>query len=171
MITREELIESMVHEINVAKFIGSKLPAGRMNWRPTPKQRSVLELMQYLTRAGLGFTLTLVNGNRDHADAMIKKAETITPLSFARAMDEQAAQIRKTLGAVSNSRLVNDRVSLPWGGPPMSLGAAILNSSLKFLTAYRMQLFLYAKQLGREELGTAQAWAGRDPQPTAGQAR
>lgn len=165
MISREELIESMIHEINVAKFIGTRIPVGRVNWRPTPKQRSVLELMQYLTRAGAGTTLTLVNGNRDHVEAMMKKAQEVTPLTFARAMDEQAAIIRKTLGAVSHARLANERTTLPWGGPQTGLGSAILNTALKFLTAYRMQLFLYAKQLGRDELGTAQAWAGRDPSP------
>ena len=167
MISRDELIDSMIHEINVAKFIGSKIPAGRVNWRPTPKQRSVLELMQYLTRAGAGITLTLVNGNRDHVEAMVKKAQEVTPLNFARAMDEQAALIRKTLGSVPTARVVNERAAPPWGGPQTSLGVAILNTALKFLTAYRMQLFLYAKQLGREELGTAHAWAGQDPAPAA----
>jgi hypothetical protein len=170
MIGRDELIDSMIHEINVAKFIGSKIPAGRMHWRPTPRQRSVLELMQYLTRAGAGITLALLNGNRDHAEGMLKRSQEVTALTFARAMDEQAALIRRTLGAVSHSRLANERAAPPWGGPQTSLGVAILNTALKFLTAYRMQLFLYAKQLGREELGTAQAWAGREPQPT-GQAR
>jgi hypothetical protein len=165
MITREDLIESIVHEINVAKFIGSKIPGNRLNWRPTPKQRSVLELMQYLTRAGAGITLFYVNGNRDHSEAMLKKSQEVTPLTYGRAMDEQAALIRKTLGAVPTSRLVNDRAAPPWGGPQTSLGMAILNTALKFLTAYRMQLFLYAKQLGREDLGTAHAWAGREPLP------
>jgi hypothetical protein len=49
----------------------------------------------------------------------------------------------------------------------MSLGAAIMNSSVKFLAAYRMQLFLYIKQLGRQELSTVQNWGGRDPAPTS----
>lgn len=162
MITRDDLIQSMVHEINVAKFIAGKIPAGRWDWRPSPKQRSVLELAQYLTRAGIGSLTTHVNGNRDHVDALVEKANAVTPLTFARAMDEQAAEIRRVLGAVGHARLANDRVTQPWG-TEVSLGAAILNSSLKYLTAYRMQLFLYAKQLGGQELGTAQAWAGRDP--------
>jgi len=165
MITREELIDAMIHEINVAKFIATKIPGDRMNWKPSPKQRTVLELMQYLTRAGLGSATGLVNGNRDHAEGMLKKSQEVTPLTFAKAMDEQAAGLRKLIGAVPNARLANDRATPPWGGPQISLGAALLNTSLKFLTAYRMQLFLYAKQLGLHELGTAQAWAGRDPAP------
>lgn len=167
MITRDDLINSMLHEINVAKFIAGKIPVDRWGWRPSPKQRSVIELAQYLTRAGIGSLKVHVNGNRDHAEAMIAKANSVTPLTFARAMDDQAAEIKRVLGALGHGRLANDRVTLPIGGPPQSLAAAILNSSLKYLTAYRMQLFMYAKQLSREELGTAQAWAGRDPAPTA----
>lgn len=167
MITRDELIDAMVHEINVARFIAGKIPADQWNWRPSPSQRSVLELAQYLSRAGVGSLTTHVNGNRNHVDAMVEKANRVTPQTFGAAMESQAAEIRRVLGGVSHERLANDRVTLPWGGAPMSLAAAILNSSLKYLTAYRMQLFLYAKQLSREELGTAQAWAGRDPVPAA----
>jgi hypothetical protein len=43
----------------------------------------------------------------------------------------------------------------------------LLETTVKFLCAYRMQLFLYLKQMGVEGLGTAHAWAGRDPKPQA----
>ncbi len=42
-----------------------------------------------------------------------------------------------------------------------TLGLAILNGPLKWLTAYKLQLFLYAKACGAE-IGTANAWAGMD---------
>ncbi len=167
MITREELIESMLHEIAVAKYLARKVPNGCYNWRPSPGQRSVLELMQYLPRAGLGTLLALINGNRDHFPALRARCDATTPLNFDKHMDMQADEIRRALGSVSNSRLANERATVPWGGPPMSLGAAIMNSSVKFLAAYRMQLFLYLKQLGRQELSTVQNWGGRDPDPKA----
>ncbi len=51
----------------------------------------------------------------------------------------------------------------PWG-EKVKLGRALLEAPLKYLTAYRMQLFLYAKQSGAE-VGTANNWRGVDPKP------
>ena len=163
MITREELIDSMLEEIRLCKFLGAKVPGDRLDWRPTPNQRSVLELLRYITRAGEGFTTALVDGNRDHVDRLVKRADETTLANFDRVMDEQAANLKAMIGGLSNERLTNERKSMPWGGPDMSLAAAIMNSGVKFLTAYRMQLFLYLKQLGHSELGTAHCWAGREP--------
>jgi hypothetical protein len=43
-----------------------------------------------------------------------------------------------------------------------TLGRALVETTLKWLTAYRMQLFLYAKASGNEKIGTANNWAGVD---------
>jgi hypothetical protein len=48
-------------------------------------------------------------------------------------------------------------VEMPWKGK-MPLGAAIINAPVKWLTTYRMQLFLYLKMNGRPELATGDAW-------------
>jgi hypothetical protein len=163
MVTREDLLASMLHEINVVKYLAAKIPPGRYNWRPSAGQRSLLELMQYLVRAGSGTTLTLINGNRDHFEALKARCLATTPLTFSREMDNQAEELKRAMQTVSNARLANEKATVPWGGPPMSLGAAIMNTGVKFLTAYRMQLFLYIKQLGVQEISTTQNWAGRDP--------
>jgi hypothetical protein len=43
-----------------------------------------------------------------------------------------------------------------------SRGSIIVNIVLCHHTAYRTQLFLYLKACGRDELGTANLWAGMD---------
>lgn len=43
-----------------------------------------------------------------------------------------------------------------------SRGLMLVNLVLCHYTAYRMQLFLYLKACGREELSTMNLWAGRD---------
>jgi hypothetical protein len=43
-----------------------------------------------------------------------------------------------------------------------SRGSIIVNIVLCGLAAYRTQLFLYLKACGREELSTANLWAGMD---------
>ena len=49
----------------------------------------------------------------------------------------------------------------------LPLGAAILNGPAKWLAAYKMQLFLYAKASGAPELKTSNLWRGADPKPAA----
>ena len=43
-------------------------------------------------------------------------------------------------------------------------GAALVNMVLCGYAAYRMQLFLYLKAMGREELNTINLWGGADGQ-------
>ena len=50
-------------------------------------------------------------------------------------------------------------------GSRTSKGAFIVNLVLCGCVAYRMQLFLYLKACGREELSTANLWSGIDPPP------
>ena len=44
----------------------------------------------------------------------------------------------------------------------------LLRTSLKFLTAYRMQLFLYLKQTTHPEMSTSNCWLGQDAPPAEG---
>jgi hypothetical protein len=47
-------------------------------------------------------------------------------------------------------------------GSKGSRGSMIVNLVLCHYAAYRMQLFLYLKASGREELNTMNLWAGMD---------
>ena len=53
------------------------------------------------------------------------------------------------------------------GGGMLPLGFAVLEGPLKWLTAYKMQLFLYAKATGATQLKTSNLWRGTDPKPPA----
>jgi len=52
VITREELISSLKHEVNILVHLAGKVDKADLNYRPTPKQRSTLELMQYMSIMG-----------------------------------------------------------------------------------------------------------------------
>mgnify|MGYP005725594825 FL=1 len=43
------IIESIEHETTVIKHLASKISSDVLDYRPTPSQRSMLELLQYLT--------------------------------------------------------------------------------------------------------------------------
>src|SRR6185503_6246267 len=47
-----ELIGSLQHEVNILLHLASKIDRAELDYRPTPKQSSSLELLQYLTIMG-----------------------------------------------------------------------------------------------------------------------
>ena len=166
MLTKEQLLESMLAEIRIVKHLATKLQPGKLNWRPTPGQRSMLELMQYLTTCGIVPALAAINGSWDDSDALEKAAESVTPENFAIAMDRQAKQLGEAVNEVSHYRLNHGDTQTPWGAP-IKVGHALVEMALKPLVAYRMQFFLYLKESGRTDLGPAQCWIGVDPKPKA----
>jgi hypothetical protein len=162
MITREQLIESMRHETKVIKHLATKLPPGKLDWRPTPKQRSTLELMQYLTTCGSIGVKMIVNGNWDHTDALEAAAAKVTPQNFAAAMDAQMADLEKEIRGVAEHDFFEKGASMPWGAPT-KVGIGLVDCGLKPLVAYRMQFFLYAKESGNADIGPAECWVGVSP--------
>jgi hypothetical protein len=165
MITREQLLDSMRHETRVIKHLATKLPAGRLDWRPTPKQRSTLELMQYLTYCGTIGVKAMIHGNWDHAEALESGGNAVTPETFAAAMDAQMAELEREIRAIPEKDLLDRAATMPWGAPT-KLGLSLIDCGIKPLTAYRMQLFLYAKESGNADIGPANCWVGVDaPKP------
>ncbi|MBX3473576.1 MAG: hypothetical protein KF754_04270 [Planctomycetes bacterium] len=164
MLSKEQLIKSMLFEIRIIKHLGTKLQPGKLSWRPTPGQRSMLELMQYLTTCGIVPALAAIKDNWDDAEALEKAAEGVNHINFADAMDAQGRKLREAIHAIPHADLLHKDTRTPWGAP-CKVGEALVNMALKPLVAYRMQFFLYLKEAGRHDLGPAQCWVGVDPQP------
>jgi hypothetical protein len=162
MLTREQLLSSMRHETNVIKHLATKVPAGTLDWRPTPKQRSTLELLQYLTTCGIIGVKLMIQGNWDHAGPIEEAAASVTPETFAAAMDRQMAELETEIRAIPEADLADRPTKMPWGAPTV-LGLSLVDCGLKPLVAYRMQLFLYAKESGAADLGPGNCWVGVDP--------
>lgn len=162
MITREQLLDSMRHEVKIIRHLATKVPPGTWDWRPTPGQRSMLELLQYLTCCGSIGTVFAATGTWDHAEAIEKDAESVTPETFDAAMQKQMALLEEVIRSLPEADLLTRDAKLPWGAPT-KLGLGLVDMGLKPLAAYRMQFFLYAKQAGNSALGPANCWVGVDP--------
>lgn len=162
MIGKEQLLASMRHETGVIKHLASKVRPEALDWRPTPKQRSTRELLAYMTQMALSPTLYCLKGNWEHAPGLAKEAERSTPEGFAGAMDRQLARIEEALADLDEEAAADRAAALPWG-TPTTQAAALMDTALKAFVAYRMQLFLYAKQSGSAELGSFDCWAGKPP--------
>ena len=48
VLTRDELIASLQHEVRILVHLCSKIDPSMLDYRPTPKQRSTMELLRYL---------------------------------------------------------------------------------------------------------------------------
>ena len=161
VLTKSELIQSMQHEAHVLLHLAGKIDRAMLDYRPTPKQRSTLELLRYLSFMGPVMIEAAMQGTFDRA---AWKGEV--DAANARNFDETLAAIgaqRETyasrLGAWSDSDF---RVDIEMFGRKTTRGAFLVNTVLCGYAAYRTQLFNYLKACGREELNTMNLWAGVD---------
>jgi hypothetical protein len=167
VLTKFELIGSLQNEVRVLLHLASKIDRGKLDYRPSPKQRSTLELLQYLTIMGPVLIEAAKAGSFDGA-----KFGAALQAAGARDFDQTVAAIAaqrdlysSLLGTLSDADF---RTEIEMFGNKSSRGAFLTNLVLCGCAAYRTQLFLYLKACGREELGTMNLWAGMDaPTPTA----
>ena len=166
VLTKSELIALFQHETRVLLHLASKIDRSQLDYRPTPKQRSTLELLQYLSTMGPGLIGYAINGGFDQ-DAYKAAAAA----AAARDFDQTLAVIATHPDTYAKLLDVSDDVFRGeidgFDGQKRSRGSFIVSVVLGGCAAYRTQLFLYLKACGREELTTANLWMGTDPPPSS----
>jgi|SRR5689334_2659853 len=162
VLTKSELITSLQMEVRILLHLAGKVDRSQLDYRPTPKQRSTIELLRYLSMMGPTIVKYTMTGSQDPAiwaDAA-KAADARdfdqTVAAIAAQHDEYAA----LLGSMSDADFRVEVDSMIGG--KTSRGALLVNLVLCGCAAYRTQLFVYLKACGREELGTMNLWAGID---------
>ena len=162
VITRQELIASLQKEVRILLHLITKIDRAMLDYRPTPKQRSSLELLQYLSIMGPELVKAAKAGgfNVESWTAAQKAASARdwdqTLAVLAKQGDEYAALLDDW--SVADFRGEMDS----FGRGKTSKGAFIVNLVIGGHAAYRTQLFCYLKSCGREELGTMNLWGGAD---------
>ena len=171
MITKQQLLDSMRAETEIIKHLATKVTPDKLDYRPTPVQRSMLELMQYMTRMSIVAGIHAVTDGWEHAEELEKEAEAVTLDTFAHQMDVQMEKLESLLEDVEETEATSKPTTMPWG-TPTTVSAGLLDMPLKCFVAYRMQLFLYVKATGVYDIGPANCWAGVDmpTQPEAAEA-
>ena len=164
MISKSHLLDSMLHECTVAQHLYSKLTPACFDYRPSPTQRSTTELLQYLSVIGIAGSTCMAEHNWKLFAPFSERAKTMPAVDFVEAMDRQKAELIAFFKAMPEERLATQEAPLP-GGVTQPLAVALMNGPLKWLTAYKLQLFLYAKAAGIEGIGTSNAWRGVDIAP------
>ena len=165
VLTKIELTKSIQNEVRILLHLVSKVDPAKLDYRPTPKQRSMLELLQYMTIMG-PIHLRAIKAGAFDMDAWRNTWRTeeaaAKALTLEQAKDsigKQSALFAELLGSSSDADL---QAEIEMFGSKASRGSWIVNLVLCHYAAYRMQLFLYLKGCGREELSTMNLWVGRD---------
>ncbi|MCU1275763.1 MAG: hypothetical protein JWO48_3194 [Bryobacterales bacterium] len=165
VLTKDELIKSLQSEVRILLHLISKVKPTKLDYRPTAKQRSMLELLQYMVIVGPIHLRAVMAGAFD-MDAWRNTwrtqeagAKAMNLEEVKEAIGKQPALFAELLGSCSDADL---RANIEMFGSKASRGSMIVSLVLCHYTAYRMQLFLYLKGCGREELNTMNLWVGKD---------
>lgn len=160
MTHKENLFNSIEKEIGVIKTLSSKITKEILSYAPMEGMRTTEEVMQYLTWCGSStitfFLLDDPAKAKDNYTKFFEEAKTVTYENFKERMDAELAIIKDCFENISDEDLLTKEVLLPWQ-EPMILGQAIMETTVKWLTGYKMQLYLYMKQNGIK-LDTGDCW-------------
>ena len=166
VLTKSELIGSLQNEVRILLHLAGKVDRTKLDYRPSAKQRSTLELLQYLSIMGPALVEATQAGAFDSqrwtaAENSAKARDFDQTLA---AIAEHKDRYAALLGGMSDA---DYRSEISMFGQPTTRGAFIVNLVLSGCAAYRTQLFLYLKAGGRDELGTMNLWGGMDAPPAS----
>src|SRR5688572_13829510 len=162
VLTKSELIALLQIEVRVLLHLAGKIDRTAIDYRPTPKQRSTIELLRYLTMMG-PMLVRYAKGDPLDAAAMAEAMRTAATLNVEQTVTAIAAQADLYAALLADMSDDDFRAETRGiDGSPTTRGAFMVNHVVGQCAAYRMQLFLYLKACGREELNTMNLWLGTD---------
>lgn len=162
MISKQQFLDSCLNEIRIIKHLYGKVTPEMLDYRPTEKQRSMLELLQYLSHFVKLETGAINKGKAigNFLEAM-EEAYQMPADKFLAEMDEQAEELKNIFFKITDAELA-EKIDLFDRGLSQPRSLWFLNLVLKNLIAYKMQLFLYLKSCGIIDIGTSNLWRGED---------
>ena len=162
VLTKDELLSTLQKESRILAHLADKVDASMVDYRPTPKQRSSLELLRYMTIMG-PFLIKAAKAGAFDMNSWTeanKAAEARDWKQTVAVIKAQGDEYEKLLRDMSDADFRGEMTG--FDGKPVSKGAFITNLVIGGHAAYRTQLFCYLKSCGRDELGTMNLWGGMD---------
>ena len=162
MFGKNDLHEAIELELKILEHLYQKLP--RENWqgvlayRPSEDQRSLLELLRYLSYCGIGGCLAALEGGWEGYGRVAKRGEAMAAEEFPEAMARQRQEIAEVFAGLSEEDFATRQGKNPVG-QAMPLTKAFYEVPIRWLIGYRMQLFLYARAVGAD-VWTPDCWYG-----------
>ena len=164
VLTKSELIGLLQNEVRILTHLVTKIDPAAVDYRPTEKQRSTVELLRYLCVMGPVLVKSALSGSFEQAE-WGARAEALKDADLPKLTATIAAQAEEYAALLANVSDETFRKEIEMFGAKHTVGSFIVAMVLGGCAAYRTQLFCYLKACGRTELGTMNLWAGMDPQP------
>lgn len=162
MITKEQYLESLIKELNIIKHLAGKIKPEQLDFKPTEKQRTLGELMQYLSYVFIALVEGAVKNDKSLYMKYHDSSTMPTLENFSSLIDGEIEKIKSLVTPLTEDEMKNE-VDM-WVKQTVALH---LLGALKNAVAYKMQMFLYMKASGTENIGTMNLWVGVDGEPKA----
>lgn len=160
MFTKQQLSKSISNEIRIIKHLATKISAGQYHFKPTDSQRSMIELMQYMSFIGVAGTELILTGDMSIFGPYTEASTHVHEENFAEHMDKQDQAIQALLEKFTDEELAKEVDLFRMGNKTKA--EYLVETVFKWFVAYKMQLFLYIKQAGNTTIGTSNLWGGFD---------
>lgn len=154
-------MKSLSTEMTIIRHLYTKITPEMMEYRPHEKQRSMLELMNYLGHIFDNAASMIIAGSSDGYKELFENAPKVTFENFDSIMDAQDKLVTAKIEAMTDGDLSSE-VEIFYRKDSRAMH---LLNILKWATAYKMQLFLYIKANGNHDISTSNLWGGMDMPP------
>jgi len=141
IITTAELIASLQKEVRILLHLAGKIDRTTLDYRPTPKQRSTIELLRYLSEMG-PLLVRYAKGEGSNAEAWMETSKSAAGAAEHRDFDQALAAIAQhhetyaaMLGGMSDDEFRSEVTG--FDGQKMTCGAFLVNHVLGQCAAYR----------------------------------
>lgn len=155
------LQKSIINEMKICRRLSTKIAAENINFKSKEDTRSILELLHYLSYIGTGTIRYWYKTDDSDFKTFFTglKSESVvnTPEEFIIAIEKQIKLVPTLFEKISDADLTNKIVAYPWG-ETAPLAEAIIETNIKWLTAYKLQLFNLIKHSSEQKLTTPDAW-------------
>ena len=160
MTHKQQILNCLEKETAICKRLFTLIPAEMYKYTPIAGMRTTFELLQYLSWNAISCVENYIETDPEKQKENYKRNKdyglSMKADEFPARMDEQMSKITSLLQYLSDDELLTREVILPWQ-QPMPLGEALIETSVKWLAAYKMQLYLYMKMNGMD-LDTGDCW-------------
>src|SRR3954447_13003975 len=105
VLSKEELIGALQNEVRILLHLAGKVDRNKLDYRPSPKQRSTLELLQYLVVMGPGLVRSIKAGAFDVPGFQAAAAEA-NAMNFDQvlaAIEKQSSTYRDLVSSFSDA--------------------------------------------------------------------
>ncbi len=161
MLKPTQFIKLLEKEIGTIIQLSKNIQPEMLNYRPKENMRTMEELMNYISGCGYNFqSYWMTDGSLSVQDffANLRANRTMVTIdNFEQEMKRQLENIIKLVASLNDDEWQHKMVKYPWG-EEAPIGEALIETTIKWLTAYKYQMMMYIKMGGDVPLTTKDVW-------------